>query len=74
MVLKDLTRDAVIAAIGEFDRVGREQFLARYGFAESRRLFVVYQGRSYDSKALAGAAHSYLIGQPPLKATEISGG
>ncbi|MGW5142904.1 HNH endonuclease [Nocardia beijingensis] len=74
MVLRDLTRDAVIAAIDEFDSVGREQFLAKYGFAESRRLFVVYEGKSYDSKALAGAAHAFLSGQPPLKATEISGG
>ncbi|MGW5380698.1 HNH endonuclease [Nocardia sp. NPDC003999] len=74
MALRDLTRDTVIAAINEFDAVGREQFLAKYGFAESRRLFVVHQGRSYDSKALAGAAHGYLSGQPPLKATELSGG
>ncbi|WP_280245926.1 HNH endonuclease signature motif containing protein [Nocardia abscessus] len=74
MALRDLTRDAVIAAIDEFDSVGRGQFLSKYGFSESRRLFVVYQGRSYDSKALAGAAHAFLSGQSPLKATEISGG
>ncbi len=74
VALKDLTRDAVVAAIDEFDSVGREQFLAKYGFAESRRLFVLYEGKSYDSKALAGAAHAFLSGQPPLEATEISGG
>ncbi|PXX68772.1 5-methylcytosine-specific restriction protein A [Nocardia tenerifensis] len=74
MALRDLTRDAVIAAIREFDRVGRERFLVKYGFAESRRLFVVYEGKFYDSKALAGAAHAFLSGQPPLRATEFSGG
>ncbi|MEC3916028.1 HNH endonuclease signature motif containing protein [Nocardia sp. CDC160] len=72
--LKDLTRDAVLLTIDEFDRLGRESFLQKYGFKEAQGLFAVYQGKFYDSKALAGVAHGYLPGRRPLKSSEFSGG
>lgn len=74
MGYRDLTADTVLAAINEFDSIGRPRFLEKYGFHEARSIFVVRQGRSYDSKALAGAAHGYLPGQRPLLSTEFSGG
>jgi 5-methylcytosine-specific restriction protein A len=74
VALKDLTRDAVVAAINEFDSLGREPFLAKYGFDQARRLFVIHHRKPYDSKALAGAAHGYLPGQQPLRPEEFSGG
>jgi 5-methylcytosine-specific restriction protein B len=74
MALNDLTsRDAVVAAIAEFDRLGRDAFLEKYRYGRSRRYFVVYQGRRYDSKAIAGAAHAHEFGAA-LKHTNFSGG
>lgn len=65
---------AVESAISEFDRIGRDAFLAKYGFGSARDYFIVRDGKSYDSKAIVGAAHGYLPGRKPLKADEFSGG
>ena len=60
MTLSDLTsREAVIEALEEFDRLGREAFLQKYGFGEGRSYFVVWNGNRYDSKAIAGVAHGH---------------
>ena len=51
MALADLTSaDAVFRALEEFDRLGREEFLARHGFEKARRYFLVRNGQRYDSK------------------------
>ncbi|GAA0946912.1 HNH endonuclease signature motif containing protein [Actinocorallia libanotica] len=70
----DLTAAAVHSALLEFDDLGREAFLAKYGFHRARKFFVRHEGREYDSKAIAGAAHGYLPGTAPLRASEFSGG
>ncbi|MGW4302967.1 HNH endonuclease [Streptomyces sp. NPDC004646] len=61
-------------AVGEFDLVGRDAFLERYGYGAARRYLLVHGGRRYDSKAIVGAAHGYLPGCAPLAAKEFSGG
>lgn len=69
------SRDAVLAAIAEFDQIGREDFLAKYGFGPSREYVVVENGRPYDSKALLGAAYGHQFdGAEPLRAQYFSGG
>ena len=50
------SRDAVLAAINEFDQLGREAVLRKYGFGPAKAFFVEQGGRLYDSKALAGTA------------------
>ena len=76
MALADLTsRDAVLATIEEFDALGREQFLERYGFGRARDYELVYEGKRYDSKAIVGAAHGHQhpsLG--PLKSGDFNGG
>jgi hypothetical protein len=76
MALADITdRAAVLGAIAEFDRIGRDAFLAKYGFGESRSYWLLHERRRYDSKAIIGAAHGYArpnLG--PMTATEFSGG
>jgi MoxR-like ATPase len=76
MTLKNLTAsDAVLRAADEYDRIGREAFLAKYRFGPSRGYFLEIAGRRYDSKAIAGAAHGYEhpdLG--PLKSSDFSGG
>ena len=56
MPLKDITRDAVLAAIGEYDRLGKDKFLSQYGFSDAKRYYVSHKGKLYESKALAGVA------------------
>ncbi|WP_157963817.1 hypothetical protein [Actinocorallia populi] len=70
----DLTAAAVHAALREFDELGREAFLAKYRFRRARKFFILHEGREYDSKAIAGAAHGHLPGAAPLRASEFSGG
>ena len=76
MALVDLTsRDAVLAAMEEFDSLGRDQFLKRYGFGRARDYEVVHDGGRYDSKAIVGAAHGHQhpsLG--PLESSDFSGG
>lgn len=63
----------MLAALEEFDSLGRQEFLAKYGFGEARRYFLVRNGKEYDSKAVIGAAYSRRHGVP-LPAAEFSGG
>jgi hypothetical protein len=66
---------AVLQAADEFDRIGREAFLAKYGFGPAQSYFVEIAGRRYDSKAIAGAAHGYQHPElGPLRASDFSGG
>jgi hypothetical protein len=56
--LSNLTsRDAVLQAIKEYDELGREAFLKKYGFGPARSYYVVHDGKRYDSKAIAGVAY-----------------
>jgi putative restriction endonuclease len=72
--LAELTdRDAVLRAMAEFDRLGRDRFLSIYGFKPARTYFLRFDGRDYDSKAIAGVAHGTQLGQP-LPASTFSGG
>jgi 5-methylcytosine-specific restriction protein B len=75
MGLSDISADAVLKAIAEYDRVGRETFLAKYGSGPSRRYLLRHEGRLYDSKAILGAAHGHQFpDQGPLRSADFSGG
>jgi hypothetical protein len=76
MALSDITsRQAVLDAIGQCDRLGKAAFLKRYGFGPSKNYFLMFDGREYDSKAIAGVAHGYQFpDQGPLSAKHFSGG
>ena len=64
---------AVLDAIRECDEWGRDEFLHHYGYGHSRLYPLFYEGRVYDSKAIAGVAYGKQHGAP-LKASEFSGG
>jgi len=76
MSLRDLTDpEAVRSAIAEFRRLGRDSFLARYGFGRARDYFLIDDAERFDSKAIAAAAHGVQFPQVgPLKADQFSGG
>jgi predicted restriction endonuclease len=71
--LADVTADAVLAALAEHDSLGQQDFLTRYGFRPARKFVLIHEGRSYDSKAILGAAHQHATGQP-LPAANFNGG
>jgi len=76
MSLELLTRpEAVHAAMDEYDALGADGFLSKYGYRPARSYFVLRDGRRYDSKAIAGVA----VGKQdpsrgPLRPNEFSGG
>ena len=75
MTIPEITEESVLKAIAEFDKIGRTEFLAKYGFKKALDFFVIHKGRYYDSKALAGAAHGYLgRSKNPLPKEVFSGG
>ena len=76
MGLSNITnREPVLAAIEEYDRIGRDPFLQKYGFGGSRRYWLVHDGNRYDSKAIVGAAHGYAQRDlRPMQARDFSGG
>ncbi len=74
MALADLTAQSVAAALAEAAKLGRTEFLKRYGFRPAREYFVEWEGAQYDSKAIAGAAHGYLPGKSPLGPNDFVGG
>lgn len=68
-------RSAVLQAIAEFDAIGRDAFLQRYGFGPARRFYLRHEGKLYDSKAIVGAAHGFQHRDAgPLRAADFSGG
>lgn len=68
---------AVVAAIREYDLLGRTAFLEKYGFGKSREYMLrdASSGKIYDSKAIVGAAYGYAFpGNGPLRPEDFSGG
>jgi 5-methylcytosine-specific restriction enzyme B len=75
MSLADIQAEAVAQAVDEFDRLGRDTFLRKYGYRKSKRYLLRLNGSFYDSKAIVGAAHGFArpdLG--PLKAADFSAG
>jgi len=62
-----VTREDVLAAVAECDKLGTEAFLTKHGFGPSKRYQLRFAGRSYPSKAVLGVAAG-------LNAAEFSGG
>jgi 5-methylcytosine-specific restriction protein A len=54
----------VCQTVAEYDDLGQDEFLARYGFGRSRAYLLVVGGRRYDSKAVLGAAYRRATGRP----------
>src|SRR4051794_22017216 len=70
-----VSRDAVLAAMDEFDGLGREAFLEKYGFGPAKEYVAIRDGTRYDAKALYGVA--YGIENPeegPLRTNQFTGG
>ena len=74
VALTELSRREILQAVAEYDRLGQDRFLEKYGFAKARSYWLVVDGKTYDSKAIVGAAYGFLPGREPLVAADFSGG
>jgi hypothetical protein len=69
----DVTRNDVLRAIKEYDRLGPERFFAEHGFGPSRTYELVFDGRRYPHKAILGTAYELATGQR-LGSADFEGG
>jgi hypothetical protein len=69
----DVTRDDVLRAIQEYDRLGSEQFFSEHGFGPSRSYELVWDERRYPHKAILGTAYELATGQR-LGSSDFEGG
>jgi hypothetical protein len=53
----------VCQAVAEYDDLGQDKFLARYGFRRARAYVLVVAGKTYDSKAVLGGAYKRATGR-----------
>ena len=73
MGMKELTREAVEAVIAEYDQIGRDALLQRYGFSDAQAPAFEYEGQSYDSRAVIAAAWRHLgPGEAPFDPDEAA--
>ena len=69
----DVTRDDVVRAIREYDRLGPDRFFAEHGFGASRSYELVWEDRSYPHKAVLGTAYELATGKR-LGSADFEGG
>ncbi|MGR6521802.1 HNH endonuclease [Rhodococcus erythropolis] len=55
----NLTAESVLRAIERYDELGQDDFLEHYHFKPALEYFLLYGGKAYDSKAIAGVAHGF---------------
>jgi len=68
-------RESVLDAVQEFDALGEEAFLDRYGYSGTVDYYLVLDGRLYGSKAIVGVAFGKQYPElGPLARKEFSGG
>jgi 5-methylcytosine-specific restriction protein A len=74
MARSDVRHADVLEAIAEYDQLGQEAFLAKYGMGSATSYLLRYNGNDYDSKAIFAAAHGHHPGLAPLSLDQFSGG
>ena len=68
-----VTRDDVVRALQEYDRLGPGGFFSAHGFAPTTTYELVWDGRSYPPKAILGTAFEFATGQR-LASGDFEGG
>jgi hypothetical protein len=69
----EVSRDDVLRAIHEYDRLGPDQFFAQHGFAPTTTYELISNDRRYPPKALLGAAYEFATGRR-LASGDFEGG
>jgi hypothetical protein len=68
-----VTRDDVLHAIQEYDRLGAQDFFAAHGFAPTTTYDLLWEERSYPPKAILGTAYELATGER-LASGDFEGG
>jgi hypothetical protein len=68
-----VSRDDVVRAVQEYDRLGPEQFFAQHGFAPTTTYDLVWDKRLYPPKAILGTAYEFATGRR-LASGDFEGG
>jgi hypothetical protein len=69
----NVTRDDVVRAIKEYDKLGPEKFFSAHGYGPSRTYELVWDKRHYPHKAILGTAYEFATGQR-LASGDFEGG
>ena len=69
----EVSRDDVMRAIREYDRLGPDQFFAQHGFAPTTTYELICNDRSYPPKAVLGTAYEFATGRR-LASGDFEGG
>lgn len=59
-----MTRDAILDAVDEYEDLGRDDFLSKYGFTPQLDVVLEYVGQKYDGVAVVAAGHGFQTGTP----------
>jgi hypothetical protein len=68
-----VTRNDVLRAIEEYDKLGPEEFFAAHGFAPTTTYDLIWGERRYPPKAILGTAYEFAAGQR-LASGDFEGG
>jgi hypothetical protein len=68
-----VSRDDVVRALDEYDRLGSERFFAEHGFAPTTTYELIWGERPYPPKAILGTAYEFATGQR-LASGDFEGG
>jgi hypothetical protein len=68
-----VTREDVVRAIEEYDRLGPEGFFSAHGFAPTTTYDLVWDDRRYPPKAILGTAYEFATGER-LASGDFEGG
>jgi len=68
-----VTRDHVVRAIQEYDRLGPQAFFSEHGFAPTTTYDLIWDERRYPPKAILGTAYEFATGQR-LASGDFEGG
>jgi hypothetical protein len=68
-----VTRDHVLRAIHEYDKLGPERFFAEHGFAPTTTYDLVVNKHRYPPKAILGTAYEFATGKK-LASDDFEGG
>jgi hypothetical protein len=68
-----VTREDVLKAIHEYDRLGAEQFFSAHGFGPTTTYDLVWSAQRYPPKAILGTAYEFATGKK-LDSGDFEGG
>ncbi len=57
-----VSREDVLTALREYDRLGAEQFFSQHGYGPSRTYELIWDERHYPHKAILGTAYEIATG------------